>query len=50
MLTMSKSQYGEGILKEINPEIGKRRFIHNSTMIGSDVGEMLETKMRNELF
>ena len=50
MLTRSKSQRGEGILEQIDPEIGKRRVIHKSTMTGSNVGENTETKMSDEQF
>lgn len=45
MLTTSKSQRGKGILKQIDPEIGKRQVVHKSTMMGSDAGENIETKM-----
>ncbi len=48
MLTRLKSQLGEGILEEIDLEIGKRRVVHKSTMTRSDVGENLETKMSEE--
>lgn len=50
MLTRSKSQCGEGILEEIDLEIRKQRVIHKSTMIGSDAGENLETKMNEGHF
>jgi len=50
MLTKSKSQSGEGILKEIDPKIGKQTVIHKLTMIGSNAGEMPETKMSDEQF
>jgi len=47
---MSKLQRGEGILEQIDPEIGKRRVIHKSRMSGSDAGENTETKMTEEQF
>lgn len=50
MLTRSKSQRGEGILEWIDLEIGKRRVVHESTMIGSDAGENTKTKMSDEQF
>lgn len=48
MLTRSNSQRGEGILEEIDPEIGKQRVIHKSTMRGSDAGENPETNISDE--
>ena len=50
MLTKSKSQCGEGILEEIDLEIGKRRVTHKLIMTGTDAGENLETKMSEEQF
>ena len=50
MLTRSKSQRGGGILEQIDPEIGKRRVVHELTTIGSDAGENNETKMSDEQF
>lgn len=50
MLTRSKSQQGEGILEQIDPDIEKRRVDHKSTMSGPDVGENTEAKMSEEQF
>ena len=48
MLTRSKSQRREGILEKIDPEIGKQRVIHKSTISGPDAGENTKPKMSEE--
>lgn len=50
ILTGSKFQWGEGILEQIDLEIGKLRVVHKSTMTGSDAGENIEIKMSDEQF
>lgn len=50
MLTRSKSQRGEGILEQIDPDIGKRRVVQKLTMSGPNAGENTKTKMSEEQF
>lgn len=45
MLIRSKSKWGQGILEQIDLEIGKKWVIHKSTMLGFDAGENTETNM-----
>lgn len=50
MLTRSRSRRGEGTVEEGDPEMGKRRTVHKSTMSELDAGEHTETKMCKEQF
>ena len=51
MLTRLGLQSGKGKLEEFDPEIGKQKFIHHSTMIGTktvETPEAIETKHMDE--